>query len=109
MRRNWDKFTRPAGEVELLIGSEVAHLHPTHHETVGRMVVKKSIFGAGWVMNGAHEGITADPVEFNVHLQVIRTGCFRSNKIVVSYYQDVKFDSLEEYSAKSKKDFFAAE
>ena len=60
-------------------------------------------------MNGAHEGITADPVEFNVHLQVIRTGCFRSNKIVVSYYQDVKFDSLEEYSAKSEKDFFAAE
>ena len=53
VRRNWDKFARPAGEVELLIGSEVAHLHPTHQETLGRMVVKKSIFGSGWVMNGS--------------------------------------------------------
>ena len=43
------------GEVELLIGSEVAHLHPQYQETVGRMVVRKSIFGTGWVLNGAHE------------------------------------------------------
>ena len=37
----WDKMARPRGTIELLVGSEVAHLHPTHHETVGKMVFKE--------------------------------------------------------------------
>ena len=79
------------GEVELLIGSEVAHLHPQYQETVGRMVVRKSIFGTGWVLNGAHDDIACAPVDFNGNLQIIRTGCFRSNRVVVSYTQDMQF------------------
>ena len=27
---NWEKLARPSGEVDLLIGSEMAHLHPVH-------------------------------------------------------------------------------
>ena len=110
VRKNWGKFSRPTGEVELLIGSEVAHLHPQHQETVGRMVVRQSIFGTGWVLNGAHEGIVCGPVDFNGNLQIIRTGCFRSNRIVVAYKQEVEFNSLDEYSnTMSEKKFFAAE
>ena len=40
IQNQWDKLARPEGEVDLLIGSEVAHLHPTHMETAGKMVVK---------------------------------------------------------------------
>ena len=79
----WYKMVRPTGEVELLIGSEVAHIHPVQFETVGRMVVKKSIFGSGWVLNGAHDDI--------VCVQIIRSGCYRSNRITVTYSQTVKF------------------
>ena len=104
VRMNWDKFARPTGEVELLIGSEVAHFHPQYQETVGRMVVRKSIFGTGWVLNGAHDDIACAPVDFNGNLQIIRTGCFRSNRVVVSYKQDMQF-----INTMSEKEFFAAE
>ena len=112
VKMNWDKFARPTGEVELLIGSEVAHLHPQYQETVGKMVVRQSIFGTGWVLNGAHEGIVCAPVDFHGNLQIIRTGCFRSNRVVVSYKQEIMFNSLDEYSntkTMSEKEFFAAE
>ena len=112
VKLNWDKFARPTGEVELLIGSEVAHLHPQYQETVGKMVVKQSIFGTGWVLNGAHEGIVCEPVDYHGNLQIIRTGCFRSNRVVVSYKQEALVNSLDEFSSKtamSEKEFFAAE
>ena len=57
VRANWEKMNRPTGEVDIMIGSEAAHLHPVHFETVERMVVKKTIFGTGWVLNGANEGM----------------------------------------------------
>ena len=108
VKRNWDKFSRPTGEVELLIRSEVAHLHPRHFETVGNMVVRKSIFGSGWVLNGAHEGIDSSLVEISRDVQVVRLGCFRSNRIVVSYKQDSinRVVSGDELSADR---FFASE
>ena len=92
----------------MLIGSEVAHLHPRHFETVGNMVVRKSIFGPGWVLNGAHEGIDSSLVEISRDVQVVRLGCFRSNRIVVSYKQDSinRVVSGDELSADS---FFASE
>ena len=76
---SWDKMVRPVGEVDILIGSEVAHLHPVHMETVGRMVVKKSIFGQGWVLNGAHEDIDCGPISFEKNIQIIRSGCYRQH------------------------------
>ena len=107
---SWDKMARPVGEVDILIGSEVAHLHPVHMETVGRMVVKTSIFGQGWVLNGAHEDIDCGPVSFDKSVQIIRSGSYRSNRIVVRYSQDVNFGSREEYDyTMTEKEFMSAE
>ena len=96
VRTNWDQMNRPTGEVDILIGSEVAHLHPVHFETMGRMVVKKSIFGSGWVLNGAHNGINCGGVEFDRNVQIIRSGSFRSNRITVRYKQEANIVSWEE-------------
>ena len=110
VRENWEKLSRPEGEIELLIGSEVAHLHPVHYETVGRMVVKTTIFGSGWVLNGAHENIECEQVMFDRTVQIIRGGSFRSNRITVQYSQKVKYQSREELAfTLSEKQFMAGE
>ena len=59
------------------------------------MVVKKSIFGTGWVLNGVHDGINCGGVEFDRTLQVIRSGRYTSNKIVVRYNLEVGSFSWE--------------
>ena len=89
-------MARPVGEVDLLIGSEVAHLHNTHMETAGNMVVKQSIFGTGLVLNGGHELLDCGTVEFERSVQIIRSGPFSSNKLTVSYSQEVSFGTVEE-------------
>ena len=106
VKANWEKMSRPSGEVDILIGSEVAHLHPVYFETVDRMVVKKTIFGTGWVLNGAHEGIHCGGVEFDRTVQIIRSGKFTSNKITISYRQEANFVNWEEkaYIMSTKQD-----
>ena len=48
MQERWlDWGVRPEGAVQLLVGSEVAHLHPKFEEVVGNMVIKSCIFGTG--------------------------------------------------------------
>ena len=64
------------------------------------MVVKKSLFGTGWVLNGGHEDILCGPVEFAGNVQVIRSGFYRSNKIAVTYSQEVKFNTVEDSPVK---------
>ena len=79
-------------------------------ETVGRKVVKTSIFGNGWVLNGAHEKLECGPVEMDRNIQIIRSGCFNSNKIVAKYSQEVDFSNVEEFSyAKTEREFLAGE
>ena len=110
VQASWSRLARPTGEIEVLIGNEVAHLHPTHYETVGNMVVKRSQFGTGWVLNGGHEDIVCGPVEFAGNVQVIRSGFYRSNKIAVTYSQEVKFNTVEEYQFElSSKEFMKGE
>ena len=110
VQNQWDKMARPEGEVDLLIGSEVAHLHPTHMETAGKMVVKQSIFGTGLVLNGGHELLDCGSVEFERSVQIIRSGAFSTNKITVSYRQEVSFGTVEEMQyMQDGKDFMAAE
>ena len=60
-----DWGVRPSGQVELLVGSEVAHIHPTADETVENLVIKKSIFGTGLVLNGGHPSIRTEKVKFD--------------------------------------------
>ena len=77
IQNQWDKLARPEGEVDLLIGSEVAHLHPTHMETAGKMVVKQSKFGTGLVLNGGHKLLdcgTVDPEPPDGNYDVISPG-----------------------------------
>jgi hypothetical protein len=110
VQRNWGKMARPDGDIEVLIGSEVAHLHPVHSETVGNMVIKKSIFGTGWVLNGGHDKIVCGPVEFDGNVQVIRSGFYRSNKISITYTQEVNINTVEEYKfGMTEKEFMRAE
>ena len=88
----------------------MAHLHPQPFETVDKLVVKKSIFGTGWVLNGVHAKIGCNPVDMKEHVQILRTGCFRSNFIVASYSQRVEFDDLSQFdTSKLDKNFFTAE
>ena len=99
VQKSWDKLQRPTGEVGLLIGSEVAHIHPIHHETVGSMTVKRSSFGSECVLNGASGTLSCDHIEFDKNVQILRGGCYRSNKIQVTYNQRIKFATVEEYLA----------
>ena len=109
IQSQWVGLSRPEGEVDLLVGSEVAHLHPIHLETIGMMVVKKSIFGTGLVLNGGHELIDCGPVEFERSVQIIRSVAFSSNLISMTYKEDVRFGRVEEMEYMSGKDFMAAE
>ena len=110
VQENWGKVQRETGEVDILIGSEVAHLHPSKFETVGKMVVKKSKFGSGWILNGSHEGIVTSPVKFGNTVQLLRSGCYRSNRISVTYKQQYKFSSVDEYEFElSEKKFMEGE
>ena len=110
VQKIWDKVQRDTGDVDILIGSEVAHLHPVSFETVGKMVVKKSLFGSGWVLNGSHEGIVSEQIKFEQTVQLLRSGCYRSNRITVSYSQQRKFSTVEEYEYEvSEKQFMQGE
>ena len=74
------------------------------------MVVKTTIFGQGWVLNGAHEDIVCDQIMFDRNVQIIRGGSFRSNRITVQYSQKVLFQSREELAyTLSEKQFMAGE
>ena len=96
--------------MELLIGSEVAPLHPQPYETVDKMVVKKSLFGTRRLLNGVHEDVSCSTVELSDNVQVLRTGCFRSNKIVAAYSQRIQFEDVwDNQNTKFEKDFFVGE
>ena len=64
----WHKVCqRPQGEVQLLVGSEVAGLHPQPAEVVDNLVLTKSMFGQGW----------SGDVNFNDEVNLIRTGAYK--------------------------------
>ena len=58
IQQQWEDWgIRPEGSVELLVGSEVAQLHPIAREVVDNLVIKTSEFGTGLVINGGHAAI----------------------------------------------------
>ena len=66
LQERWlDWGVRPEGAVQLLVGSEVAHLHPKLEEVVGNMVTKSSIFGSGMVLNGGQPSVHRKRMEFD--------------------------------------------
>ena len=114
MQERWmDWGVRPSGAVQLLVGSEVAHLHPKSKETVENLVIKTSIFGTGLVLNGGHPSIKTEKVKFDSTVGAIRQGNFvKVNKVTVKYTQDRDFKPMEYdqgCSVLHEKDFLAAE
>ena len=47
-----EKLARNAGELDLLIGSDLAHLHPKGVVDVGKMTLMRSKFATGWTLMG---------------------------------------------------------
>ena len=114
MQKRWkDWGMRPSGEVQLLLGSEVAHLHPRAEETVENLVIRTSNFGTGLVLNGGHKDIRTEKLKFDSTVGAIRQGNFvKVNRVTVMYTQDRDFKPME-YSwgcaMLQEKDFLAAE
>ena len=47
-----DKLTRMGSEIDVLIGSDLASLHPQSVTNIGDLVILKSQFGTGWCVMG---------------------------------------------------------
>ena len=75
----WEAVSnRPIGEIEMLVGSEVAGLHPKAHEVDEDLVVMKSQFGTGWTIYGSHSQIeNLHHMEFTEEVSAIRQGGFK--------------------------------
>ena len=70
-RKKWDWLAdRPEGEIELLIGSEMAGLHPDTLEKVGDLKIMKSQFGHGFLMTGRHPSISVEGVYWPENVSV---------------------------------------
>ena len=68
---------RPEGEIELLIGSEMAGLHPDTLEKVGDLKVMKSQFGHGLLLTGRHPSISVEGVYWPENVSAIRQGRYK--------------------------------
>jgi hypothetical protein len=66
LQNEWDKvIARPVEAIELLVGAEVASYLPEKMETVGELVIMKSIFGMGYAVFGSHSEIKVMRVQFS--------------------------------------------
>ena len=70
------------------------------------MVVKTSIFGSGWVLNGGHEKIICRQIELDRNILMLRSGFYRSN--LITYTQEVQANTMEEYEF-TEKEFLKSE
>ena len=69
----WDRVdTRPAGEVEFLLGGNYLGLHPTDHESFENVKVMKSKFGSGYLAAGHHLSILATQVTWGSTVAALR-------------------------------------
>ena len=61
----------------MLVGSELAGLHPEVLEKSGDIRVMKSQFGHGYLLNGRHQGIKVEDVAWAENISAIREGKFK--------------------------------
>ena len=117
MQKQWDNWgRRPEGPVQLLVGSEVAHLHPVVKEIAGSLVIKESMFGTGLVLNGGHQEIKSKKLEFDSTVAAIRQGKFvKVNRVAVKYTVEKDLEPVEFHkgysmcNALKEKDFLQGE
>ena len=120
MQEKWSDWgVRPEGAIQLLVGSEVASLHPIAVEVVENLVIKSSMFGTGLVLNGGHPSIKSRRVKMDSTVAAVRQGKFaKVNRIALKYTQERDFSPPEEGQQNLlcqgcglllEKDFFKAE
>ena len=68
---------RPWREVQLLVGSEVAGLHPLPTEVVDNLFLTKSMFGQTWALYGYHLDNKSGDVSFCHEVNLIRAGAYK--------------------------------
>ena len=52
-----EDLEREGGDLDLLIGTDLAELHPSQVDKKGKLVLLKSMFGSGWTMFGYGEKV----------------------------------------------------
>ena len=101
VQEKWEKVSkRPKGEVELLIGSEVAGYQPEKWESSNQLVVMKSLFGTGYTVYGQHDKMRVEKVQFSEEVQMIRQAglkiCYDVHKCRIDFAGVKDFFSGEE-------------
>ena len=71
-----EKFEFPSGTLDLLIGTDIASIHPTAVHTIDNLVIMSSQFGSGWTLMGHNEQFvqsTETKNEFKVNFLQVKT------------------------------------
>ena len=64
------KLNRKGGDIKLLVGTDVASIHPVKVVNLGELIIMKTIFGTGWTMMGhskSHVKLTDPQADVKVH------------------------------------------
>ena len=97
VQEKWGEISRrPSGEIELLIGADVASMHPRFLECSGQLIVKHCpVFGQEMLLWGAHPSIAIRKVNLSEEVNAIRLGSYaRINKLGITYTQDKDFEEI---------------
>ena len=95
-----DKLQRDGGEVHLLVGSDVASIHPEKIASIGELVIMKTVFGNGFTTMGhnvKHVKFEDTKAEFKVHVTAVEN--IREIACNVVTTKDIQF--LEAISTES--------
>jgi hypothetical protein len=98
IQSKWDLIVqRPNGKmVELLVGSEVASLHPTYLEMVGDIVGLKSRFGAGYAMYGTTSEVSMEKLNWSATAAAMRIGGVVMSHLKMCYSEEREHHQFKE-------------
>ena len=72
-----EKISRVGGELDLLIGSDLANLHPKFVANINHLVILRSLFGTGWTFMGHNK----DHITFINKTNGYRVNCCAVEKL----------------------------
>ena len=70
------KLDRKGGDIKMLIGTDVASIHPVKVANLGDLIIMKTIFGTGWTMMGhskKHVQLTESGADVKVHVTAVES------------------------------------
>ena len=91
------KLARTEGKLDLLIGSDLAHLHPKGVADVGKLSLMKSNFGTGWTLMGHNKEViqfTGNQIGVRVNVcavEKIKVSNLFDNQILSNGTKDLQF------------------